>query len=612
MPSQHRIIFSRLFFADSYTMLIAWTCTFSNSLVRATPLLSVRTLLLTCSFCVWCVGVDMLNKLFLTSILAFFPPNWQIPVGMIFTILYLELLLLSQPYVRGIDDRLHVLSQCYIFLGLGFGFMVCFFSCDLHLFVRISFCLCQPQLYNDPTALAPGSASDIALSILLLLFTLILCKCIALRSTSLPLRNFLSEMVRLSVFSSVVMFFYHVVLFVRKQLRHQQRKGLRLAAKLAGGVDAPRDSLLNIDLDKIEGTPSLPPPFLCACSKLTCNVDVGLCCVVNANGTPEITVSSSDRRGPALGARPNSIVKRQQSFDQYLAETKDVPASVPSSITQPSSLMFDSNTATFSRPNAAAPHINDLFSGAPESPSSGSERTSPEAPSASAPAIPELEPVVGRRASTEMEPVAGRRASSADGGVEMFDLAAAVVSSIRSDSVVAPPAGFTLNASGSAATSGSSVVEDSPQQNSVPVLASIPTTSAPEIVDGAAPSHGPRPSGMFDVHAITAGMMALPVLFLLLSRARSSSCFFVPPLFRPQHIDCCFTIELPLPPAEPAEGAAVAESPSKPAPAPAPAPAAAGAKKAPPPPPPRSASGKLQTPASPKATPPLPPVPPRK
>ena len=54
----------------------------------------------------WFELVDMGHKLMLTSILAFFPSAYQMPVGMMTAILYAIVILLRKPYFRKGDDRL--------------------------------------------------------------------------------------------------------------------------------------------------------------------------------------------------------------------------------------------------------------------------------------------------------------------------------------------------------------------------------------------------------------------------------------------------------------------------------------------------------------------------
>ncbi len=54
----------------------------------------------------WWELIDMTQKLFLTSLLGFFPASAQCGVGMTVCILYLLALLIADPYVRRIDDRL--------------------------------------------------------------------------------------------------------------------------------------------------------------------------------------------------------------------------------------------------------------------------------------------------------------------------------------------------------------------------------------------------------------------------------------------------------------------------------------------------------------------------
>lgn len=83
----------------------------------------------------WFEIVDMANKLFLVSIVGFFPPDWQLGLAMVrpvtvtclhgvttppqaWTVGYLMVLLLAKPYVRKGDDRLHLLVQLEIYLFL--------------------------------------------------------------------------------------------------------------------------------------------------------------------------------------------------------------------------------------------------------------------------------------------------------------------------------------------------------------------------------------------------------------------------------------------------------------------------------------------------------------
>lgn len=69
----------------------------------------------------WFEIVDSFHKLFLTSVLAFFPSLVQLPIGMTAAVLYLIVLLRVNPYSRPSDDRLHMLAQCEIFLLLCAG-----------------------------------------------------------------------------------------------------------------------------------------------------------------------------------------------------------------------------------------------------------------------------------------------------------------------------------------------------------------------------------------------------------------------------------------------------------------------------------------------------------
>jgi uncharacterized membrane protein len=71
----------------------------------------------------WFEVVDMMNKLFLTSLVAFFPYTAQLPVGMVFSVVYIQVLLALRPYIRSSDDRLHLFAQIEIFLMLMAGHM---------------------------------------------------------------------------------------------------------------------------------------------------------------------------------------------------------------------------------------------------------------------------------------------------------------------------------------------------------------------------------------------------------------------------------------------------------------------------------------------------------
>jgi len=65
--------------------------------------------------------IDMLHKLLVTSIVAFFPPLAQMAVAMVIVCVYLMILLVTRPYIRKGDDRLHLFAQIEIFLLLMAG-----------------------------------------------------------------------------------------------------------------------------------------------------------------------------------------------------------------------------------------------------------------------------------------------------------------------------------------------------------------------------------------------------------------------------------------------------------------------------------------------------------
>merc|ERR1712130_825996 len=59
----------------------------------------------------WFECADMLFKLFLTSVIVFLPNHMELGAGMLFTTGYTIILLLSAPYVRNGDFRLHLMVQ---------------------------------------------------------------------------------------------------------------------------------------------------------------------------------------------------------------------------------------------------------------------------------------------------------------------------------------------------------------------------------------------------------------------------------------------------------------------------------------------------------------------
>jgi IPT/TIG domain/Transient receptor potential (TRP) ion channel/Tyrosine-protein kinase ephrin type A/B receptor-like len=69
----------------------------------------------------WFELIDMLNKLVLTSLLGFFPPDYQtlqLAFALVFSATYLVTILLLKPYIRKGDDRLHLFAQNLIFIVL--------------------------------------------------------------------------------------------------------------------------------------------------------------------------------------------------------------------------------------------------------------------------------------------------------------------------------------------------------------------------------------------------------------------------------------------------------------------------------------------------------------
>lgn len=58
----------------------------------------------------------MANKLILTSVLSFIPRDALMPVGMVFALIYTIIILLSQPYARQLDERMHLIAYIEVTL----------------------------------------------------------------------------------------------------------------------------------------------------------------------------------------------------------------------------------------------------------------------------------------------------------------------------------------------------------------------------------------------------------------------------------------------------------------------------------------------------------------
>jgi len=69
----------------------------------------------------WFEMVDMLHKLFITSLVGFFPFAAQLDIAMAVVTLYLIVILSFRPYVRAGDDQLHKLAQVELMLLLMAG-----------------------------------------------------------------------------------------------------------------------------------------------------------------------------------------------------------------------------------------------------------------------------------------------------------------------------------------------------------------------------------------------------------------------------------------------------------------------------------------------------------
>jgi hypothetical protein len=68
--------------------------------------------------------LDLMHKLFLTSLVVFFHETAQLPVAMGVCVLYTITILLTTPYIRRIDDTMHICVQVEIFLLLLAGHVV--------------------------------------------------------------------------------------------------------------------------------------------------------------------------------------------------------------------------------------------------------------------------------------------------------------------------------------------------------------------------------------------------------------------------------------------------------------------------------------------------------
>jgi hypothetical protein len=69
----------------------------------------------------WFELVDMLHKLMATSLISFFPLEFQLPMAMVLMTIYLQVLLYVNPYVRKGDDALHLVSQVELILMMMAG-----------------------------------------------------------------------------------------------------------------------------------------------------------------------------------------------------------------------------------------------------------------------------------------------------------------------------------------------------------------------------------------------------------------------------------------------------------------------------------------------------------
>lgn len=60
----------------------------------------------------WFEMIDLIQKLLLTSVLAFFPSDSQLAVGMVIAVLFLIALLNTNPYIRGVRRFASLFLSC--------------------------------------------------------------------------------------------------------------------------------------------------------------------------------------------------------------------------------------------------------------------------------------------------------------------------------------------------------------------------------------------------------------------------------------------------------------------------------------------------------------------
>jgi hypothetical protein len=108
----------------------------------------------------------------MTSILPFVPFPWSMATGMLVCTIYTIICLLTRPFVRSADDRLHLWCQIELLLMLTMGWVM-----------------------NSEGAPSPDSSTDVALSVVMIAATCVL----------------------------IVVFAAHVFVHVRKFYRSAQR-----------------------------------------------------------------------------------------------------------------------------------------------------------------------------------------------------------------------------------------------------------------------------------------------------------------------------------------------------------------------------------------------------
>ncbi len=124
----------------------------------------------------WFAIAEIVQKLFLSSILPFFPLNSQCGVGMGAVLLYLIVLLRLQPHVRRVDDRIALLTQAHLLLILLVGAVLQQFAFvrGMHALRANELRAHRLQVPTDSLCCVPGSLEDVVASLVMLVALLAL------------------------------------------------------------------------------------------------------------------------------------------------------------------------------------------------------------------------------------------------------------------------------------------------------------------------------------------------------------------------------------------------------------------------------------------------------